>query len=300
MGILVSKETRLIVQGITGREGGFHTKTMIAYGTQVVAGVVPGRGGQLFEGIPIYDTVEQAKKETKGNTSVIFVPQSLATDAVIEALEAQLDLVVCLTEGIPVKDAMMIRERMPENKTFLVGPNTPGVITPGEAKVGGVPNSIYRPGKIGVVSRSGTLSYEVVNMLSQAGLGQSTCVGIGGDPIPFSTFKDVLILFESDPGTDMIVMIGEIGGVGEIEAARFIKEKMSKPVLAIIGGQNAPPGKKMGHAGAIISGKETTAEAKIQALQSAGATIVDDPLALVSAIKSMRTPYPQKEKFHRR
>ena len=290
MGVLVSKETRLIVQGITGREGGFHTKTMMAYGTKVVAGVVPGKGGQLFEGIPIFDTVEQARQETKGNSSVIFVPPSLATDAVLEALEARLDLIVCLTEGVPVKDAMMIREMSKGNKTFLVGPNTPGVITPGEAKVGGVPNSIYRPGRIGVVSRSGTLSYEVANMLSQAGLGQSTCVGIGGDPIPFSTFNDVLPLFESDPGTDMMVMIGEIGGVGEIEAARFIKEKVSKPVLAIIGGQNAPPGKKMGHAGAIISGKETTAEAKIQALQSAGVTIVDDPLALVSAIKRMIKP----------
>ena len=287
MGILVSKETRLIVQGITGREGGFHTKTMMAYGTKVVAGVVPGKGGQLFEGIPIFDTVEQAKQETRGNSSVIFVPPSLATDAVLEALEARLDLIVCLTEGVPVRDALMIREMSKGKKTFLVGPNTPGVITPGEAKVGGVPNSIYRPGRIGVVSRSGTLSYEVANMLSQAGLGQSTCVGIGGDPVPFSTFTDVLPLFESDPGTDMIVMIGEIGGVGEIEAARLFKEKMSKPAWTIIGGQNAPPGKKMGHAGAIISGKETTAEAKIQALQSAGVTIVDDPLGLVTAIKGM-------------
>jgi len=246
------------------------------------------RGGQLFEGIPIFDAVEQAKQETKGKSSVIFVPPSLATDAVLEALEARLDLIVCLTEGVsPVKDALMIREMSKGKKTFLVGPNTPGVITPGEAKVGGVPNSIYRPGRIGVVSRSGPLSYEVANAFSQAGLGQSTCVGIGGDPVPFSTFTDVLPLFESDPGTDMIVIIGEIGGVGEIEAARFIKGEMSKPTWTIIGGQNAPPGKKMGHAGAIISGKETTAEAKIQALQFAGVAIVDDPLALVSALKRL-------------
>jgi len=292
MGILVDKGTRLIVQGITGREGSFHTKTMIAYGTQVVAGVVPGKGGQHFEGIPIYDTVAEAKQERKGNTSVIFIPPTLATDAILEAMEARLDLIVCLTEGIPVKDAMMIRAMMEGNRTFLVGPNTPGVITPGEAKVGGVPNSIYRPGRIGVVSRSGTLSYEISNMLSQAGLGQSTCVGIGGDPIPFSSFKDILALFESDPGTDVVVMIGEIGGVGEIAAARFIKEKMSKPVLAIIGGQSAPPGKKMGHAGAIISGRESTAESKIQALESAGVSVVDDPLSLVRSIKKIMNLNP--------
>jgi succinyl-CoA synthetase alpha subunit len=267
---------------------------MIGYGTKVVAGVVPGKGGQCFEGIPVFDTVADAKQETKGNSSVIFVPPFLATDAVLEALEARLDLIVCLTEGIPVKDSMVIREMSKGNGTFLVGANTPGVITPGEAKVGGMPHSIYRPGRIGIISRSGTLSYEVSNMLSQAGLGQSTCVGVGGDPIPFSSFKDVLALFELDPGTDAVVLIGEIGGSGEIGAADFIKEKMNKPVLAIIGGQNAPPGKKMGHAGAIISGRETTAEAKIQALKLAGVTVVDDPLSLVSALKKI-TPSPKRE-----
>lgn len=287
MGILVSKNTRLIVQGITGREGSFHTKTMVAYGTQIVAGVAPGRGGVIFEGIRIYDTVEQAKQEMNANASVIFVPQPFASDAILEAMDAQVDLIVCITEGIPLKDVIAIHEMKRGHPTFLVGPNTPGVITPGEAKVGGVPNSIYRPGRIGVISRSGALSYEVANILSEAGLGQSTCVGIGGDLIPFSSFKDVLALFNSDPGTDMVVMIGEIGGIGEIEAARFIEENMSKPVMAIIGGQYAPPGKKMGHAGAIISGKESTAQAKIQALESAGVSVVDNPWALVNEIKKI-------------
>jgi succinyl-CoA synthetase alpha subunit len=284
---LVSKNTRLIVQGITGREGSFHTKTMVAYGTQIVAGVAPGRGGVIFEGIRIYDTVEQAKQEMNANASVIFVPQPFASDAILEAMDAQVDLIVCITEGIPLKDVIAIHEMKRGHPTFLVGPNTPGVITPGEAKVGGVPNSIYRPGRIGVISRSGALSYEVANILSEAGLGQSTCVGIGGDLIPFSSFKDVLALFNSDPGTDMVVMIGEIGGIGEIEAARFIEENMSKPVMAIIGGQYAPPGKKMGHAGAIISGKESTAQAKIQALESAGVSVVDNPWALVNEIKKI-------------
>lgn len=286
MGILVGNNTRLIVQGITGRSGSFATTRMIAYGTQVVAGVVPGKGGLTFQGIPIYDTVEEAKQEKCANTSVIYAPQSSATDAILEAMGAQLDLIVCITEGIPIKDTMMIRE-MKGNQTFLIGPNSPGVITPGEAQVGGVPSSIYYPGRIGVISRSGTLSYEIVNILSEAELGQSTCVGIGGDPVPLSSFKDVLALFNSDEGTDLIIIIGEIGGFIEIEAASFIKENMKKPVVAVIAGQYAPPGKKMGHAGAIISGKESTAEAKIRALESAGVSVLDDPVTLVDTIKGV-------------
>ena len=288
MSILVDKNTRLLVQGITGREGTFHTNQMIAFGTQVVGGVVPGKGGQTFEGegasVPIFDTVRAAAEATGANASIIFVPARFAPDAMYEAADAGLPLVVCLTEHIPVLDMIAVRAYLDQRNTRLIGPNCPGLITPGEAKVGIIAGSIVTPGSVGVVSRSGTLTYEVVYALTQRGIGQSTCVGIGGDPIQGMNFVDVLRLFQDDPDTSEVIMIGEIGGNAEEQAAAFIDEHMTKRVTSFIAGRTAPPGRRMGHAGAIVEGKSGTAEGKIAALQMAGVQVADNPDQIVEMI----------------
>lgn len=277
MSILVNKDTRLVVQGITGREGAFHAKQMVQYGTSVVAGVTPGKGGGWIDGIPVFDTVQEAVDARGANTSVIYVPARFATDAVLEATDAGIGVIVCITEGIPVADMIRVRAYLDQKSARLIGPNCPGVITPGEAKVGIMPGHIHRPGSIGVVSRSGTLTYEVVYALSEAGLGQSTAVGIGGDAIIGTTFIDVLAMFEEDPDTDQVVLIGEIGGTDEERAARFIADRMTKPVTAFIAGRTAPPGKRMGHAGAIIEGGTGTAAAKIAAFEAVGVRVANHP-----------------------
>jgi succinyl-CoA synthetase alpha subunit len=277
MSILVGKETRLVVQGITGREGTFHTQQMIAYGTQVVAGMTPGKGGAWVQGVPVFDTVKEAVHATGANTSIIYVPASAAPDAVMEAADAGIELIVCITEGIPVLDMVRLSSFLQRTGARLIGPNCPGVITPGAAKVGIMPGHIHKPGSVGLVSRSGTLTYEVVHALTERGLGQSTAVGIGGDPIIGTTFIDVLRLFESDPMTDHVVLIGEIGGSDEQRAAQFIATEMSKPVTAFIAGRTAPPGKRMGHAGAIVEGGEGTAEEKIAAFEAVGVRVASHP-----------------------
>ena len=281
MSILVDKNTRLVVQGITGREGGFHTEQMAAYGTNVVAGVTPGKGGQWFETdsqkIPVFDTVKTAVEATGANASVIFVPARFAVDAIYEAADAGLPLVVCLTEYIPVLDMIAVRRYLDKTNTRLLGPNCPGLITPEQAKLGIIPASIVKPGNVGVVSKSGTLTYEVVYALTAKGMGQSTCVGIGGDPIQGTDFIDVLRLFEEDPETEQVVMIGEIGGNAEEKAAAFISQYMTKKVTSFIAGRTAPPGRRMGHAGAIVEGKSGTAESKIKALNDAGVRVADNP-----------------------
>ncbi len=275
MAILVDRHTRLVVQGITGREGTFHTEQMLAYGTQVVAGVTPGKGGQQVHGVPVFDTVRQAVAETGANASIIFVPARGAADAVLEAAEAEVAVVICISEGVPTLDMIRVRRALEGSGTRLVGPNCPGVITPGEAKVGIMPGHIHVPGPVGVVSRSGTLTYEVVYALTQAGIGQSTCVGIGGDPVLGTGFVEVLELFEADPQTEAVVLIGEIGGSDEERAAAFIKARMRKPVVAFVAGRSAPPGKRMGHAGAIIDGGAGTAETKMEALRAAGVAVAE-------------------------
>ncbi len=278
MSILVGKETRLLVQGITGREGSFHTAQMIEYGTNVVAGVTPGKGGEWAVGnVPVFDTVKEAVEATAANTSIIYVPARFSPDAILEAADAGIELVVCITEGIPALDMVSVRAFLDTTSTRLVGPNCPGVITPGEAKVGIMPGHIHTPGPVGIVSRSGTLTYEVVYALTARGIGQSTAVGIGGDPIIGTTFLDALQMFEDDPATEQVVLIGEIGGTDEQRAAEFIASKMTKPVVGFIAGQTAPPGKRMGHAGAIISGGEGTAEEKIAALKAAGVAVASHP-----------------------
>ena len=279
MGILVNEQTRVVVQGITGREGGFHAQSCMAYGTNVVAGVTPGRGGQTVEGnVPVFDTVDQAVRETGANVSLIFVPSPFAMDAVVEAAEAGVPLVVCISEGVPVLDTMKVTEYLETSPVRLIGPNCPGLINPGAAcKVGIMPGSIHLPGRTGVLSRSGTLTYEAVSQLTSLGLGQSSCVGIGGDPIIGTNFVDALRLFNDDPDTDQVVLIGEIGGTMEQEAAEYIKNGFTKPVCALVVGATAPPGKRMGHAGAIITGDSARAEAKIQALRDAGAAIIPTP-----------------------
>lgn len=288
MSILVDKNTRLLVQGITGREGTFHTNQMIAFGTNVVGGVVPGKGGQHFEGdkgkLPIFDSVREATEATGGNASIIFVPAKFATDAMYEAADAGLPLVVCLTEHIPVLEMINVRAYLDQRKTRLIGPNCPGLITPGEAKLGIIPGTIVSPGTVGVVSRSGTLTYEVVYALTQRGIGQSTCVGIGGDPIKGMDFIDILELFEEDPNTSEVIMIGEIGGNAEEQAARYIATNMSKRVTSFIAGRTAPPGRRMGHAGAIVEGKSGTAEGKIAALEAAGVQVANNPDQIVEMI----------------
>jgi succinyl-CoA synthetase alpha subunit len=278
MSILVNKDTRLLVQGITGREGAFHTEQMIAYGTPVVAGVTPGKGGTWGVGnVPIFETVYEAVTATGANTSIIYVPAKFAPDAILEAADAGVPLIICITEGIPALDMMKVRAYLDTTKSRLIGPNCPGLITPGEAKVGIMPGHIHTRGRVGVVSRSGTLTYEVVYALTLRGIGQSTAVGIGGDPINGTSFVDVLKLFENDPETRQVVMIGEIGGTDEEKAAEFIATKMTKPVTAFIAGQTAPPGKRMGHAGAIISGGKGTAADKIAALRAAKVRVARHP-----------------------
>ena len=277
MSVLVDKNTRVVTQGITGKTGAFHTRACREYGTQMVAGVTPGKGGQDFEGIPLYDTVHEAKKQAGANVSIIYVPPPFAADAIMEAADADMDLVICITEGIPVLDMLKVATFMQGRRTRLIGPNCPGVITPGQAKIGIMPGFIHKPGRIGVVSRSGTLTYEAVFQLSALGMGQSTCIGIGGDPLNGTNFIDCLKMFNEDPDTDAVVMIGEIGGSAEVDAATWAKANMKKPIVSFIAGASAPPGRRMGHAGAIISGGDDTAEAKFTALSAAGIHIVRSP-----------------------
>lgn len=290
MSILVDQNTRLLVQGITGREGTFHSREMIEYGTQVVAGVTPGKGGQwAVDGkVPVFDTVEEAVRATNANASIIYVPARFAPDAMFEAADAGLPLVVCITEGIPVQDMIRVRAYLAQKGTRLIGPNCPGVITPGKAKVGIMPGQIHKPGPVGVVSRSGTLTYEVVYALTLQGIGQSSCVGIGGDPIIGSNFVEILELFESDPLTEQVVLIGEIGGNDEERAAEFIAFEMSKPVAAFIAGRTAPPGKRMGHAGAIIQGGSGLAADKIAALEAVGVRVAEHPEQIVDLLTDQR------------
>jgi succinyl-CoA synthetase alpha subunit len=287
LSILVDKNTRLLVQGITGREGEFHTRQMVAYGTNVVAGVTPGRGGQkaIDDKVPVFNTVKEAVEQTGANTSVIYVPAAFAPDAIREAADAGIALVVCITEGIPANDMIGTYEFVRQRGARLVGPNCPGMLTPGQAKVGIIPGSIATPGPVGVVSKSGTLTYEVIDALTKIGLGQSTCVGIGGDPIIGTSFIDVLGLFQDDPATEAIVLIGEIGGSAEQDAARFIKQRVTKPVVSFIAGRTAPAGKRMGHAGAIISGGEGTAQEKIEALEAVGVTVAKLPTDIAQLVK---------------
>jgi len=284
LSILVDKNTRLLVQGITGKEGTFHMLQMREYGTNVVAGVTPGKGGTTHEGVPVFNTVADAAEATGANVSVIYVPPAFAADAIMEAANAGLPLVVCITEGIPVADMVKANEYLASRKTRLIGPNCPGIISPGKCKVGIMPGHIHKEGRIGVVSRSGTLTYEAVGQLTALGLGQSTAIGIGGDPIIGTTHTDALRLFETDDETDAIVMIGEIGGTAEEDAAAFAKANVSKPIVAFIAGQTAPPGRRMGHAGAIISGGKGTASEKMKALEEAGIRVVNSPADIGKAI----------------
>ncbi|CAA9466706.1 MAG: Succinyl-CoA ligase [ADP-forming] alpha chain [uncultured Solirubrobacteraceae bacterium] len=287
MSVFIDKNTALVVQGITGRDGSFHAKQMLEYGTRVVAGVTPGKGGQRFEGsVPIFNTVADAVRETGANTSVIYVPPPFAADAMMEAAAAGIKLVVCITEGVPVLDMTRVYPFVQEHGARLIGPNCPGLITPGESKVGIIPGRICAPGPVGVVSRSGTLTYEVVNLLTRAGMGQTTCVGIGGDPINGTNFIDCLAAFEADPATKAVAMMGEIGGTDEQEAARFVKEHMKKPVVGFIAGQTAPPGRRMGHAGAIISGSAGTAAEKIDAFKDAGMGVAQRPKDFVELLRA--------------
>ena len=277
MSILVNKHTRVLTQGITGATGQFHTKACKEYGSQMVAGVTPSKGGTFYEGIPIFDTVRLAVAQTGADASVIYVPPPFAADAMVEAADADIPLIICITEGVPVRDMVRVKRFLEGRKSRLLGPNCPGVITPGECKIGIMPGHIHRPGKIGVVSRSGTLTYEAVDQLTRLGMGQSTCVGIGGDPVHGFEFIDILEMFNKDPGTEAVVMIGEIGGSAEEEAAAWLKTNMKKPVAGFIAGLTAPPGKRMGHAGAIISGGKGTAEEKIEAMKSAGIRVAPSP-----------------------
>jgi len=289
MGILVGKDTRLLVQGITGRDGSFHTEKMIEYGTTVVGGVTPGKGGQEIHGRPVFERVREAVAETGANTSVVYVPPPFAAAAIVEAVEAGVALVVAITEGIPVNDMVNVWAAVEGSRTRLLGPNCPGAITPGECKVGIMPGHIHRPGEVGVVSRSGTLTYEVVDQLTRAGLGQSTCVGIGGDPIIGTKFVDVLELFEQDDATSTIVMIGEIGGTDEEVAAEYIAANVTKPVVSFIAGSSAPPGRRMGHAGAIVSGGSGRAEDKIDALSRAGVKVAVTPTEIGRMVSNLVT-----------
>ena len=287
MSIFIDNSTTLLVQGITGRDGSFHAKQMMEYGTKVVGGVTPGKGGQKFETtVPIFNTVAQAVAATGANTSVIYVPPPFAADAMMEAAAAGVKLIVCITEGVPVLDMTKVYPYVKEMGARLLGPNCPGLITPGQSKVGIIPGRICAPGPVGVVSRSGTLTYEIVNLLTKAGIGQSTCVGIGGDPINGTNFIDALAAFEADPQTKVVAMMGEIGGTDEQEAAEFVRTKMTKPVVGFIAGQTAPPGRRMGHAGAIISGSAGTAAEKIEAFEKAGMGIAKRPMDFVQLVKA--------------
>ena len=290
MAILINKETKVLVQGVTGREGEFHTRQMLEYGTNVVAGVTPGKGGQFIEHgddtVPVFNTVKEAVEMTGADTSVIFVPPPFGADAIFEAIDAGIHGIVCITEGIPIQDMMRCYRFLQERNGWMIGPNCPGLITPGECKIGIMPADIFLPGNVGIVSRSGTLTYEIVDELTRAGLGQTTCVGIGGDPIIGSSFVDVLGWFEDDADTEIVVMAGEIGGNDEEKAAEFIKT-MTKPVIGFIAGKTAPPGKRMGHAGAIVSGSAGTAQAKIAALEAAGATVVELPSEIPDLVREL-------------
>lgn len=287
MSIFVNEQTRLVVQGITGRDGSFHTRQMIAYGTRVVAGCTPGKGGQTFEGtVPVFNTVAEAVRNTGANTAVIYVPPALAAGAIAEAADAGIAFIACITEGIPVLDMARVMPFVREQGSRLLGPNCPGLITPGVAKVGIIPGQICMAGRVGLVSRSGTLTYEVVNHLTRNGIGQSTCVGIGGDPVIGTNFIDVLRAFQDDPATDAIVMMGEIGGTDEQKAAAFVSQYVRKPVIGFIAGQTAPKGRRMGHAGAIISGSSGTAEEKIQAFEAAGIAVMKRPVDVVELVKA--------------
>jgi succinyl-CoA synthetase alpha subunit len=285
LSVLVDKNTRLVVQGITGKEGTFHTKQMVEYGTNVVGGVTPGKGGSVHEGIPVFNTVADAVAQAGANASVIYVPPAFAADAIMEAADALIPLVVCITEGIPVLDMVKVKEYLSDKATRLIGPNCPGVISPGKCKIGIMPGHIHREGRIGVVSRSGTLTYEAVGQLTALGLGQSTAIGIGGDPIVGTTHVDALALFQSDDETDGIVMIGEIGGTAEEDAAEFARANVRKPIVAFIAGQTAPPGRRMGHAGAIIAGGKGTAAEKMKALEEAGIRVVHSPADIGTAMR---------------
>ena len=287
MSVLVDKNTRLIVQGITGKEGTFHTLQMIDYGTQVVGGVTPGKGGTTHEGVPVFNTVAEAVKETGANASVVYVPPAFAADAIMESAAAGIPLVVAITEGIPVADMVKVKEFLRDKSTRMIGPNCPGIISPGKCKIGIMPGHIHKEGRIGVVSRSGTLTYEAVGQLSAAGLGQSTAIGISGDPIIGTTHTDALRLFQADDETDAIIMIGEIGGTAEEDAAEFARENVTKPIVAFIAGQTAPPGRRMGHAGAIISGGRGTAAEKMKALTEAGIRVVQSPADIGRAIQEV-------------
>jgi len=285
MSILIGDDTRVVVQGITGSEGTFHTQQMVAYGTKVVAGVTPGKGGQVHEGIPVFNTVAEAVEKAGANAAAIFVPPPFAADAILEAVDAGVAVLVTITEGIPTLDMVKAKAALDASETRMIGPNCPGVITPGKCKIGIMPGDIHTPGSVGVISRSGTLTYEAVAQLTALGLGQSTCIGIGGDPIPGSNFVDLLALFQADEDTDGVVLIGEIGGTAEEEAAAFIQSKMNKPVAAFIAGQTAPPGKRMGHAGAIIAGGKGTAAEKVKALESAGVAVARSPAEIGVTMK---------------
>lgn len=287
MSVLVDKSTRLIVQGLTGKEGTFHAKQMVEYGTNIVGGVTPGKGGTTHEGIPVFNTVAEAVKEAGANASVIYVPPPFAADAVMEAADAGIPVVVCITEGIPTLDMVKVKEYLKDKPTRLIGPNCPGIISPGKCKIGIMPGHIHRQGNIGVVSRSGTLTYEAVGQLTALGLGQSSAIGIGGDPIVGTTHVDALRLFEADDDTIGIVMIGEIGGTAEEEAAEFAKKNLTKPIVAFIAGQTAPPGRRMGHAGAIIAGGKGTAAEKMKALEEAGIHVVKSPAEIGKAMKDV-------------
>lgn len=288
MSVLVNKDTKLVVQGITGSAGSFHAKLMMEYGTQVVAGVTPGKENQKFENtVPIYDTVFGAVKNTGANASVIYVPPPFAADAILEAVDAKIELIVCITEGIPIVDMVRVKRAMAGSKSRLIGPNCPGVITPGQCKIGIMPGHIHKPGRVGVVSRSGTLTYEAVHQLGQLGIGQSTCIGIGGDPVNGTNFIDCLRMFNEDPGTDAVIMVGEIGGTAEEQAAQWAKAHMKKPIAAFIAGATAPAGKRMGHAGAIIAGGKGTAKDKFAALEAAGIATTANPAELGTTLKKL-------------
>jgi succinyl-CoA synthetase alpha subunit len=287
MSIYVNKDTKVVVQGMTGKAGWFHTSTCIEYGTKIVGGISPGKGGTDLEGVPIFNTVADAKEATGANASLIFVPPPFAADAILEAVDADMDIVVCITEGIPITDMMKVKPVVANSKSRLVGPNCPGIITPGEIKMGIMPGYIHNPGRIGVISRSGTLTYEAVWQLSELGFGQSTCIGLGGDPINGTNFIDTLSAFQADPGTDAMIMIGEIGGTAEEEAAEYIQSNVTKPVVSFIAGMTAPPGKRMGHAGAIISGGKGTAPEKVKALRDAGVSVADSPADMGKLMKEL-------------